>query len=142
MHTTRVTRFVAGLCIAAIAAARGQQPAAAPSARAQQAITPEMIALGDSIYHGLLAGGMCFGCHGPEGKGVANLTPDLTADNWLHGDGSYASIVETVANGVPKPKVARTPMPPMGGSTLNEAQVHAVAAYVYWLTHAHEGNSP
>jgi mono/diheme cytochrome c family protein len=130
MRTNTITQFVVGLCVAAVATARAQQPAAA-----REVITPAMIALGDSIFHGQVAGGMCFGCHGPEAKGVPGLSPDLTSGTWLHGDGSYPSIVETVKTGVPKPKVAAAPMPPMGGSTLNDAEIRAVAAYVYSLSH-------
>lgn len=140
MRTNMVTPVVVGLCVAAAATAAGQQPAGRSGAGDRSVVSPQMIALGDSIYHGLAAGGMCFGCHGPEGKGVPGVAPDLTAGKWLHGDGSYASIVATVLNGVPKPKVAAAPMPPMGGAKLNEAQVRAVAAYVYSLAHP-EGHS-
>lgn len=139
MHTNMVTQVVVGLCVAAVATAAGQQPADRSGAD-RTVLTPQMIALGDSIFHGLAAGGMCFGCHGPEGKGVPGVAPDLTAGKWLHGDGSYASIMATVLDGVPKPKVAAAPMPPMGGAKLSEAQVRAVAAYVYSLTHP-EGRS-
>jgi mono/diheme cytochrome c family protein len=138
MRTNTVVQFVVGLCVAAVATARGQQPATA----APEKITPAMIALGDSIFHGQAGGGMCFGCHGPEGKGVPSVAPDLTAGKWLHGDGSYASIAAIVTSGVPKPKVAASPMPPMGGSQLNEAQIRAVAAYVYSLTHPGARTSP
>ena len=36
-----------------------------------------MVAFGDSIYHGLAAGGTCAGCHGTDAKGTP-LAPDLT----------------------------------------------------------------
>ena len=98
-------------------------------------ITKAMIAKGDSIFHGKLAGGLCFTCHGPDAKGIAGLGPNLTDDKWLHGDGSYGFIIGVVEKGVPKPKQAATPMLPKGGTNLNAEQVRAVAAYVYSLSH-------
>ena len=93
-----------------------------------------MIALGDSIFHGQVAGGTCQTCHGPDAKGT-QLAPNLTDNQWLNGDGSYQFIVNTVTNGVPNPKQHPRPMPPMGGAQLTPAQVRAVAAYVYSLSH-------
>lgn len=133
MCAAKVSSIVAAVCVAAVANARGQQPRAAPAPQA--AITPAMIARGDSIFHGQLAGGLCFGCHGMDGKGVPGVAPDLTGGKWLHGDGSYGAIMTTVELGVPKPKQVVTPMPPMGGAQLRPADVRAVAAYVYSLTH-------
>jgi mono/diheme cytochrome c family protein len=91
-------------------------------------------ALGDSIYHGLAAGGTCAGCHGTDAKGTP-LAPDLTAKKWLWGDGSYASIVKTIREGVAKPKEHTGVMPPMGGAQLSPAQLAAVGAYVFALSH-------
>jgi mono/diheme cytochrome c family protein len=139
MHTSMLTRFVTGLCVVAVATARGQQPAPAP---APTVITPAMIALGDSIFHGLVAGGLCFGCHGADAKGVTGVSADLTTGQWMHGDGSYASIIQIVTDGVPKPKIAAGPMPPMGGSKLGEAEIRAVAAYVYSLSHPTPSRRP
>ncbi len=74
-------------------------------------------------------------CHGADAKGTPGIAPDLTDGKWLHGDGSYAAILRTVENGVPDPKENPDPMPPMGGARLTPAQVRAVAAYVYALSH-------
>jgi mono/diheme cytochrome c family protein len=110
-------------------------PADLPRARqGQDSITPAMIALGDSIYHGRVAGGTCLACHGQTAKGVPGLAPDLTDAAWLHGDGSLASILDIVDKGVPKPKEAAAPMLPSGGARLSPAQKRAVAAYVYTLS--------
>ena len=92
-----------------------------------------MVALGDSIFEGKAAGGICYTCHGPEAKGT-QLGPDLTDQQWLNGDGSYQFIVQSVTNGVPTPKQFPGPMPPFG-QMLTPGQVRAVAAYVYSLTH-------
>ena len=53
----------------------------------EQAAPPATIALGDSVFHGKVGGALCYVCHGPKGKGVANLGPDLTDREWLNGDG-------------------------------------------------------
>ena len=93
-----------------------------------------MVALGDSIFHGQVAGGTCTACHGQDAKGTA-VAPNLTDSQWLNGDGSYDFIVKTVTTGVPKPKEHPAPMPPKGGATLTDDQVKAAAAYVYSLSH-------
>ncbi len=96
--------------------------------------TKEMVALGDRIYHGQVGGATCTGCHGADAAGTA-LGPDLTDTQWLWSDGSYPAIAKTIAAGVPQPKQYRSPMPPMGGTQLTAAQVSAVAAYIWGLSH-------
>ena len=93
-----------------------------------------MLALGDSIYSGKVASGTCAGCHGADAKG-SSIAPDLTSTKYLWGDGSYASILGIIRQGVPKAKQHAEPMPPMGGSQLTPAQLAAVAAYVWSLSH-------
>lgn len=101
-------------------------------------ITAAMVALGDSIFHGQTAGGTCFTCHGQDAKGTA-LAPDLTDKTWIDGDGTYNYLVQRVTTGVPKPKQYPAPMPPKGGANLSDAQVRAVAAYEYSLSHPEVG---
>jgi mono/diheme cytochrome c family protein len=95
--------------------------------------TPQQIALGDSIFHGQAGGGTCYACHGQDGKGSA-VGPNLTDGEWLNTDGSLGGITKTVQTGVPTPKKAPAPMPPMGGASLTPDQVRAVAAYVHSLS--------
>ena len=114
--------------------AAAAKPAAKPAAGGGGGPTPQQVALGDSIFHGQVAGGTCTACHGQDAKGTA-VAPDLTDSKWINGDGSYQFIVNTVTNGVPKPKEHPAPMPPMGGATLTDDQVKAVAAYEYSLSH-------
>ena len=120
-----------GLFVASSVLVRAQ---GAPTATDPEA-TPAMLALGDSIFHGKVGAALCYVCHGPAGKGVTGLGPNLTDKEWLNGDGSLAFIEKTVETGVPKPKKAPAPMPPRGGGQLNESQIKAVAAYVYSLSH-------
>lgn len=114
------------LAAAAFAVSVGQ-------ATAVQAPSPAMIALGDSVFHGKAGTALCYVCHGPAGKGVAGLGPDLTDKEWLHGDGSVTLIAKVVTDGVLKPKKLPAPMPPKGGGQLSDAQINAVAAYVHSL---------
>jgi cytochrome c5 len=96
--------------------------------------TPAMVALGDRVYHGLVGGATCTGCHGSTATGTP-LGPDLTANKWMWSDGSYVGIATTIAGGVAQPKRYRSPMPAMGGVQLSSDQVMAVAAYVWALNH-------
>jgi glucose/arabinose dehydrogenase/mono/diheme cytochrome c family protein len=96
--------------------------------------TPEIVALGEQVYHGQVGGAACMGCHGNSGQG-STLGPALTGKKWLWSDGSYAGITKTIREGVPQPKQYRSPMPAMGGAQLTPEQVSAVAAYVWSLSH-------
>ena len=96
--------------------------------------TIEMGALGDSIFHGQAAGGLCYTCHGADAKGTA-LAPPLVSHKWLTGDGSFAFIQQRVTQGMPTPTAPYSAaMPPMGGAQLTPDQVKAVAAYVYSIS--------
>ena len=94
----------------------------------------QMVALGDRIFHGQVAGAMCTACHGTNGAGTP-LGPDLTKNKWLWSDGSWAGITKTITTGVMQPKQFRSPMPPNGGTQLTPEQSKAVAAYVWSLSH-------
>lgn len=106
-----------------------------PPVPAGSPINPAEVVLGDSVYHGLIGGAPCTGCHGQDAKGTP-LAPDLTDNEWLWGDGSLGSIEQTIKRGVPHPKQHTGAMPPMGGAQLTQPQLRAVAAYVYALSHA------
>jgi len=77
---------------------------------------------------------ICTGCHGADASGTV-LGPDLKAGHWLWSDGSYAAIAKTITAGVPQPKQFRAAMPPMGGAQLTPAEVSAVAAFIWGLSH-------
>jgi len=94
----------------------------------------QMVELGDAVFHGRAGGATCTGCHGSDASGTP-LGPPLLSDRMIWGDGSYQSIEQTIKNGVPQPKQYRSPMPPMGGAQLTDAQLSAVAAYVWALGH-------
>lgn len=77
--------------------------------------------------------GNCFTCHGKDAKGTV-LAPNLTDTQWLHVDGSLEQVTNLISTGVPKPKKAPAPMPPMGGAKLSKEEIAAVARYVVSLS--------
>jgi glucose/arabinose dehydrogenase/cytochrome c5 len=108
----------------------GAAPKLAPPPGATQA----QVDLGAKIFSGEVAGATCAGCHGADGIGTP-VGPDLTSGKWLWGDGTLASITDTITNGVPEPKQHPGAMPPMGGVELSKDEVAAVSAYVWALGH-------
>jgi mono/diheme cytochrome c family protein len=112
----------------------GAQTTGALSAPTPPGATREEVVLGHRIFEGEVASAPCAGCHGTDGKGSPQ-GPDLTSGKWLWGNGSLAAIAHTIDVGVAKPKNYGSPMPPKGGAELSTAQVSAVAAYVWSLSH-------
>jgi mono/diheme cytochrome c family protein len=96
-------------------------------------VTPAMVSEGERLFGGA---GLCASCHGPKGKGMPRLGSDLTDRQWQHSDGSYEGIVSTIEKGVSAERSSTgIPMPPRAGADLSDAQVRAVAAYVWTLSH-------
>jgi mono/diheme cytochrome c family protein len=117
------------------AGAGGSTPAATVSTSMDpKSITPAEIALGDSVFHGLKGAASCQACHGPKAD-QGTVAPNLTDAEWLHSDGSFEGIYNTIKSGVMAPKKFSGVMPPFGGAPLDPAQHRAVAAYVYSLSH-------
>ncbi|MBW3553457.1 MAG: cytochrome c [Gemmatimonadetes bacterium] len=99
----------------------GQEVTLAPGA------TQEQFDEGRQLFSGQAG---CQACHGPDATGT-QLAPDLTDAEWLHVSGpDIAEIGRVISAGVPQPAEYPAPMPPMGGASLNEQQVQALAAYV------------
>lgn len=88
-------------------------------------------AAGDAIFN---RRGTCFTCHGQYGVGMPSLGPDLHDGNWLHGDGSFRSILRVIRDGVAVPKASPIGMPSFDGR-LSNPQLYQVAAYVFSLSH-------
>lgn len=84
-------------------------------------ITDAMVEQGRQIYSG--AGG-CRSCHGAELRG-GPIAPNLKDRRWKNGDGSLASILKTIRNGVPGTAMAPYP------AGISDPQAKAVAAYVW-----------
>jgi mono/diheme cytochrome c family protein len=93
--------------------------------------TKAMVDKGDTIYH---KAGLCYACHGQDGKGLVG--PSLTDDVWLHSKGTYPELIAQITKGVTKEESkSGVPMPGKGGSTISDDDVKAVAAYVWSLSH-------
>ena len=109
-------------------------PTATPVSWDPKEITPQMLALGDSLFHGLIGATSCQSCHGPKGD-QGTVASILTDAEWLHSDGSWEGIHQTLVSGVMSPKQFSSIMPPFGGAPLKLEQSRAVTAYVYSLSH-------
>ena len=91
--------------------------------------TEDKVQLGARIYHGLVGGASCTGCHGANGTGTATRAR-FDEKEWMWSDGSFAGILESDYQRRAQPKKFRSPMPPMGGAELTDGQASALAAYV------------
>jgi glucose/arabinose dehydrogenase/mono/diheme cytochrome c family protein len=100
--------------------------------------TSDQVALGKKIFHGEVAGATCAGCHGADGVGTP-VGANLSSGTWLWGDGSLQSITDTIKSGVPEPKQHPGAMPPLGGVTLSDNELAAVAAYAWAIGHQKKG---
>lgn len=97
--------------------------------------TAEMVTDGRALYRT----GTCTICHGFLGKGGAG--PDLTDIVFLHNSGKFEEIIDIINTGVPVEKF-KSPssqpglfMLPRGAMGLTDAQLRALAAYVWTLSH-------
>ncbi len=97
-------------------------------------VTRDQLALGERIFHGEAENGTCGGCHGSDARGTPE-GPNLTGKK-IWSDGSLAGLEKTITEGVPKPRDYPGAMPAKGGASLTDADVTAVAAYVWALSHA------
>ena len=103
----------------------------AMAARLPAGVTPQMVRDGRKLFVGPAG---CQTCHGSDARGTA-LAPSLRDDEWLNIDGSYGSIVRLVDEGVPDPREYPAFMPARGGFGIDDAQLRAVSAYVYAVSH-------
>lgn len=108
-----------------------------PALSAQQApalpegVTPAMIEEGAKLFKGA---GLCAACHGVSATG--GVGPSLVDTVWLHSRGTFEEIARQITAGVPQAQAkGGMMMPPRGGSAISDAQVRAVAAYVWSLSH-------
>ena len=98
-----------------------------------EGVTDAMVQEGQQIYAGV---GICAVCHGPDATGA--IGPNLTDAEWLLDDGEYEQIVARILSGVTRAEATNSlgaTMPPKGGAAITDAQVRAVAAYVWTLSH-------
>jgi mono/diheme cytochrome c family protein len=97
-----------------------------------EGVTDSSIAWGRQLFHG---SANCASCHGVEARGT-DEGPALSGALWLHGPGTYAWLVEQISLGIPAHETwTHKPMPARGWSNMPAADVRAVAAYVWSITH-------
>ena len=126
--------FVAGL--ATVVVGLGAQSVPIPDSL-PPGVTPEMVRRGRIVFEGP---GSCTSCHGPQARGL--LGPDLTDSEWWHAKGSYLAILQRILAGVPSSRsVSGYVMEPRGGASISDAEVQAVAAYVWSFSHPEAGDS-
>jgi len=115
----------------AAAALTGPALAAQQASALPEDVTPAMIEEGGKLFKGA---GLCAACHGMSATG--GVGPSLADTTWLHGKGTFEEIVRQITAGVPQAQAkGGMMMPPRGGSAITDAQVRAVAAYVWSLSH-------
>jgi len=95
-----------------------------------------MVAEGETLFRQ----GSCQTCHGPGGRN-GPFGPDLTDAVFLHNSGSFEEIVTIITTGVAADQL-KSPssqrqffMQPRGAMPITDAQVRAIAAYVWTLSH-------
>lgn len=94
-------------------------------------VTQEQFDQGKRLFGGQ---GGCMACHGPSAGGT-QLGPNLTDDQWLHIPGpDVDALAGVITAGVSQPKEHPGPMPPLGGASLTEDQVRAIAGYLASLS--------
>lgn len=95
-------------------------------------VTDSAVARGQALYEGA---GNCAACHGTAGVGTGS-GPPLAQGVWLHGEDSFAGIVQRVVHGIPREVSTRDiAMPMRGWTTLTDGEVRDVAAYVWVISH-------
>ena len=148
MTSRNSLRFITGAVIVAAAVACGRTATvgspgttAAPAANRAPAmpagVSAASIAEGKTLYEATTSN--CGRCHGLDAKGTTRA-PNLSDSTWAQIDGSYPEIARIINEGVPQAKVKgpyQFMMRPKGGATLTDAQVNAIASYVWSLSHAH-----
>jgi mono/diheme cytochrome c family protein len=97
-----------------------------------EGVTDSSIAWGRRLFHG---SANCAACHGLDARGTDD-GPALTGALWLHGPGTYEWLVEQIKQGIPARHTwTGSAMPMRGWSNMPDADVRAVAAYVWSITH-------
>jgi len=108
-----------------------------PAPAVPAGVTAASIAEGKTLFEATTSN--CGRCHGVDAKG-GTRGPNLSDSTWVQIDGSYPEIVRIITEGVPAAKIKgqyQGQMRPKGGSTLTDAQINSVAAYIWSLSHAH-----
>lgn len=128
--TGRLVPIVAALSLALVAA-----PLTAQSVAVPDSVTPEKVLAGSALFNA----GSCAFCHAPAGRGEGRNGPDLADADWLHSEGDYDGIFDTIWWGVESDEMKADPayrfeMHPRGGMPWTRGETHQVAAYVWTIS--------
>jgi mono/diheme cytochrome c family protein len=97
-----------------------------------EGVTDSAITWGEALFRGPAN---CSRCHGDRGRG-SSYGPDLADAIWWHGPGTFEWLVREVTHGIPENlTVTGGRMPARGWAPMNDADVSAVAAYVWSISH-------
>lgn len=81
--------------------------------------------------------GVCFACHGADGKGVQAMgSANLVDGIWRFGTGTVEDVKHTILHGVndaKDPQTRNAVMPKFGGGKLSETEIKKLAVYVHKL---------
>ena len=136
----RLLGVLALAALPALLAASGGDDRAAPRQELPPGVTVQTVMEGRAVY---LGKGLCDVCHGRRGEGVSLAGSSLRDTAWYHTDGSYESIVRRVRQGITAGASATDiPMPPRGGSEIDDEEIRAAAAYVWWLSRGGDPAGP
>jgi len=128
----KITGIIAIGAVVASCASPGTPDA--PGVESAPAVTPELIAQGQTLFAG---SGNCQTCHGAAGQGT-NFGPSLADGDWLWFDADSPTLVteiaEIIRTGIPEPRGGGVPMPAMGGGNFTDDQLLALGAYVASLS--------
>jgi mono/diheme cytochrome c family protein len=100
-------------------------------------VTDSSIAEGKALFEAPTSN--CTRCHGADGTG-GTRGPNLMDSVWVHSNGMPAGIAHTITEGVPKDSIKgnfQFPMAPKGRATITDAQVNAIASYLWSASHKH-----
>jgi mono/diheme cytochrome c family protein len=129
MRPTHNRRLVSWLIIFTALAAT---PLAGQQTPRPAGVTDSAIAWGRHLFHG---SANCAACHGNDGRGTDD-GPALTGAIWFHGPGTYEWLIDQINRGLSAHETwTRKPMPMRGWTNMPDADVRAVAAYVWSITH-------
>ena len=97
-----------------------------------EGVTDSAIAWGEALFRGPAN---CSRCHGDRGRG-SGYGPDLADAIWWHGPGTFEWLVREITHGIPENlTVTGGRMPSRGWAPMNDADVRAVAAFVWSISH-------
>lgn len=135
----RVVAVVALISIGAPPVAAQQPNQTAPISLTDTIPQTQLLAMVDQGAR-LFNGGTCIICHAVGGRGDGQRGPNLTDVEWLHSEGDFEGILETVRWGVKRAEMkAMAPRPfqmnPLGGMQIGFREAMALSVYVWSRTH-------